>query len=230
MMRTLARLEPPATAPQPLRGPHRLTLALLLLLSAQVASQTLINANFSMAVSDLASSTPTATVDGVFESDAAVDRDAEMLMSDAVFDRDAERKAKARAHRRSVPADSLGSATPRRTAGSPSCPPTLPNDPRLTSVCPLPPSWLAACASRRVYAANGSPKLRLLSERDVLICGRRAGDCGWEGCDESCPSNKYEVDSEKCGFAWAWTKRKCCGSAPDRSALHVCATSESSSC
>ena len=180
MLRTLARLEPPATAPQPLRGPHRRTLALLLLLPAQVASQTLINANFSMAVSDLASSTPTATVDGGFESDAAVDRDAEMLMSDAVFDRDAERKAKARAHRRSVPADSLGSATPRRTAGSPSCPPTLPNDPRLTSVCPLPPSWLAACASRRVYAANGSPKLRLLSERRCSYL-RQAGGRLWLG-------------------------------------------------
>ena len=139
MMRTLERLEPPATAPQPLRGPHRLTLALLLLLPAQVASRTLINANFSMAVSDLASSTPTATVDGAFESDAAVDRDAEMLMSDAVLDRDAERKAKARAHRRSVPADSLGSATPRRTAGSPSCPPTLPNDPRLLLCVPSAP-------------------------------------------------------------------------------------------
>ena len=131
MMRTLARLEPPATAPQPLRGSHRPTLALLLLLPAQVCSQTLItNANFSMAVSDLTSSTPTATVDGVLESDAAVDREAEMLIvSDAVVDRDVERKAKARAHRRSVLANSLGSATPRRTAGPPSCPPTLPTDP-----------------------------------------------------------------------------------------------------
>jgi hypothetical protein len=139
MMRTLERLEPPATAPQPLRGSHRLSLALLLLLPAQVASQTLItNANFSMAVSDWASSA-TATVDGVFESDAVVDRDAEMLMSDAVLDRDAERKSKARAHRRSVPADSLGSATPRRTAGSPSCPPTLPNDPRLHLCVPSAP-------------------------------------------------------------------------------------------
>ena len=167
MLRTLARLEPPVTAPQPLRGPHRRTLALLLLLSAQVASQTLINANFSMAVSDLASSTPTATVDGGFESDAAVDRDAEMLMSDAVLDRDAERKAKARAHRRSVPADSLGSATPRRTAGSPSCPPTLPNDPRLHLCVPSAPypGWPHVRRGACVYAANGSPKLRLLSER-----------------------------------------------------------------
>ena len=130
MMRTLARLGPPATAPQPLRGSHRLSLALLLLLPAQVASRTLItNANFSMAVSDWASSAPTATADGVFESAAAVDRDAEMLLSDAVDDRDVERKAEARAHRRSVPANSLGSATPRRTVGPPSCPPTLPTDP-----------------------------------------------------------------------------------------------------
>ena len=130
MMRTLERLEPPATAPQPLRGSHRLSLALLLLLPAQVASQRLItNANFSMAVSDWASSAPTATVDGVFESDAVVDREAEMLLSDAVDDRDVEGKAKVRAHRRSVPANSLGSATSRRTARPPSCPPTLPTYP-----------------------------------------------------------------------------------------------------
>ena len=190
MMRTLARLEPPATAPQPLRGPHRLTLALLLLLPAQVASQTLINANFSMAVSDLASSTPTATVDGVFESDAAVDRDAEMLMSDAVFDRDAERKAKARAHRRSVPADSLGSATPRRTAGSPSCPPTLPNDPRLHLCVPSAPilagrmcvearvrrEWVAEVeatfGARCSYLLQAGGRLSLGRLRRVLPIGR----------------------------------------------------------
>jgi hypothetical protein len=235
MMRTLERLEPPATAPQPLRGSHRLSLALLLLLPAQVASQMLItNANFSMAVSDWASSAPTptatVTVDGVFESDAVVDREAEMLLPDAVDDRDVERKATARAHRRSVPANSLGSATSRRTAVWTTLVST--HTTHLPTIdAPLCPSASAPiladrmCVDARVRREWAVPKSRLLPSGDVLVFGRRAGDCGWRGCDNACPSGSHQIGTQGCGFLWAWTERNCCGSAPDRSALLVCAES-----
>ena len=44
---------------------------------------------------------------------------------------------------------------------------------------------------------------------------RRAGNCGWSGCNwacdcASCPSNTYETGSNKCGL-WG-TDRYCCGS------------------